>query len=121
MLAYANELKELLHDEDIVIDQENKGLGFKIKKYEALGCPFILLIGKKEMETNSITVINRLDDVKITYTVSDFVAKLPSLIAQYNQLLRTKANKILDNGIEVCYTLDEVKQAIANKHIALAP
>lgn len=121
MLAYANKLKELLHDEDTVIDQENKGLGFKIKKYEALGCPFILLIGKKEMETNSITVINRLDDVKITYTVSDFIAKLPSLIGQYNQLLRTKANKILDNGIEVCHTLDEVKQAIANKHIALAP
>ncbi|MBP5783492.1 hypothetical protein J6W32_05190 [bacterium] len=121
MIAYANKLKDMLHDDDVVIDLENKGLGFKIKKYEALGCPFILLVGKKEMETNTITVINRLDDVKVTYPMTDFIDKLPTLIQQYNQLLRAKANKILDHGIEVCHTLEEVKQAIANKHIALAP
>ncbi|MBQ3621456.1 hypothetical protein II941_01385 [bacterium] len=73
------------------------------------------------METNSITVINRLDDVKVTYPIDEFINKLPSLIQQYSQLLRTKANQILANGIEVCHTLDEVKKAIANKHIALAP
>ena len=121
MVTYANKLKEMLHDDDIVIDVENKGLGYKIKKYEALGCPFILLVGKKEMETNSITVINRLDDIKVTYTINNFIVKLPTLIQEYNHLLSTKANQILDNGIEVCHTLDEVRKAIANKHIALAP
>ena len=35
MVAYANKLKTMLADDDVVIDVENKGLGYKIKKYEA--------------------------------------------------------------------------------------
>ena len=59
--AYAEELRQMLADADIrvEVDGRNEKLGFKIREGTMRKVPYMLILGKKETETRTISVRGR--------------------------------------------------------------
>lgn len=79
----ADKLKE--HDVDVEIDNRNEKIGFKIREAQLEKIPYMLVIGDKEFESESVAVRSRKDGDLGTMTVDSFVEKIVEEI-------RTRAN-----------------------------
>lgn len=121
VLEYANTLKDSLLPNRVYIDNTNKSMGYKIKEHQVSGTPIIMLIGDNEVKDNKITIIFRNSNDKISVDKEYFINNINEYVNDYQKKLYEKANNHLKNSIKICYTLDEVKNTIKNKHIALAP
>jgi threonyl-tRNA synthetase len=76
--VYANTLCETLRTADIrvEVDRRNEKLGLKIREATLRKIPYLIIVGKKEMETGSISVRNR-EGVETKGTmISDFLDKI---------------------------------------------
>ena len=86
LIAYANELKAILEDNDIRVELDDRAekLGYRIREAQLQKAPYILVLGKNEVADRTVTY--RLHGQQATTTVSleDFVEKL-------NDEIRTKA------------------------------
>ena len=86
LIAYANELKSILEDNDIRVELDDRAekLGYRIREAQLQKAPYILVLGKNEVADRTVTY--RLHGQQATTTVSleDFVEKL-------NDEIRTKA------------------------------
>ncbi|MBQ5500691.1 MAG: proline--tRNA ligase [Mycoplasmataceae bacterium] len=121
IVQYASNIKTKLEEYRVYLDFSNNSLGFKIKEQQVLGTPITLLIGKNEVNENKVTLIFRDLNNKQEMNLNEFISNIHELKQKYNNRLYDKAKNRLDNSIEICHTLQEVKNAINNKHIALAP
>jgi threonyl-tRNA synthetase len=70
----ADKLKE--HDVDVEIDNRNEKIGFKIREAQLEKIPYMLVIGDKEFESESVAVRSRKDGDLGTMTVDSFVEKI---------------------------------------------
>ena len=75
---YAYEVKKLLeqHDIRVEIDNRNEKIGYKIREAQMEKVPYMLIIGDKEMDSNSVSVRSRKDGDLGTLSVNDFVDKI---------------------------------------------
>lgn len=74
---YAEEIKKFLIDNDIrsEIDATNESLGKKIKKAKIQKIPYMIVIGEKEKNSNSITVEGREEKLE-NISKEDFLEKI---------------------------------------------
>ncbi len=75
---YAYGIKKLLeqHDIRVEIDNRNEKIGYKIREAQMEKVPYMLIIGDKEMESNSVSVRSRKDGDLGTLSVENFVDKI---------------------------------------------
>lgn len=81
-LDYANKIKKELEDENIRVelDDRQQKTGYKIREAQTQKIPYMLVIGDKEIETNSVSVRTRQNgDIKI-YKNDNFIAKIKNEI-----------------------------------------
>ncbi len=71
---YAEKVSNVLNNSDIrtVLDDRNEKIGRKIRDNELKRIPFLLIVGEKEAETNSVSVRKQGDGDKGTMSVEDF-------------------------------------------------
>ncbi len=120
-LAYAKKIqKELESSYRVIIDDSDKGFGFKINKYQTQGVPFCLVIGNQEMQKNEVTFIRRDLSEKIAVKVDELKKFVKYNVFNYSQALYNKANARLQASIKEVNDFKEFKKAIAEKKIALA-
>ncbi|MBD5445935.1 MAG: proline--tRNA ligase [Mycoplasma sp.] len=99
----------------------NKSIGLLIEKNEIKGYPIQVIIGKKEIESNQLTIYRRDTKEKFQIKKEMFNKKwLDSYFKEYDSNLYNKANKFLNKSIVKVNNLDEFKEAIKNKKIVLA-
>ena len=94
---YAEKVLNILNNSDIrgFIDTRNEKVGKKIRDAEIQKTPFMLIIGEKEMETNSISVRQRgVGDIG-TMQVEDFEKLVKKLIDE--ELSDTKLETSLNS------------------------
>lgn len=70
----ADKLRE--HDVDVEIDDRNEKIGYKIREAQLEKIPYMLVIGDKEFESESVAVRSRKDGDLGTMTVDKFVEKI---------------------------------------------
>ena len=60
-LSYADELATMMRQQDIrvEVDQRNEKIGYKIRESQMEKVPYMLILGDKEMESNSVAVRKR--------------------------------------------------------------
>lgn len=98
-----------------------KSLGLKLQENEIKGIPFQFILGKKEIENNSLTIYRR--DTKEKQTISfdklnkDFVE---NLIKDYCSNLYKKTEDRLNNSIQFVDNIEDFKKALDNKKIISA-
>lgn len=75
---YADKVAEKLreHDIDVEIDSRNEKIGFKIREARLEKVPYILVIGDKEVESNSVAVRSRKEGELGAIEVDAFVERI---------------------------------------------
>ncbi|RFC53719.1 threonine--tRNA ligase [Brumimicrobium aurantiacum] len=81
---YAQKVSKVLNNSDIrgFIDDRNEKVGKKIREAEMGKIPFMLIIGEKEMETNTISVRQRGEGDLGSMSIDDFTKIINKLIEE---------------------------------------
>ena len=84
---YAKKVSEKINNSDInsIVDLKNHNLNYKIREHSLSKIPVLLICGKKEVDSNSVT-IRKLDNNK------QETMKLDKFIDQYTALNRAPTN-----------------------------
>ncbi len=79
---YAGKVLEILNNSDIctLIDERNEKIGKKIRDNELKRIPYLLVIGEKEVENNTIAVRKQGEGDKGSMTVDEFISFINSEI-----------------------------------------
>ncbi len=74
-LEYANKIKELLDDNNIRVelDERNEKIGKKIREAQLEKVPYMLVIGDKEVEEGKVSVRHRKEGDKGSMTIDEFL------------------------------------------------
>ena len=77
-LEYAKQIEEKLHKVGIrvVIDDRNEKVGYKIREAQLEKVPYMLVVGNKEVEENTVAVRSRGNAENETINADEFVAKI---------------------------------------------
>jgi threonyl-tRNA synthetase len=82
---FAQNLEERLkkHGLRVVSDLRNEKIGFKIREHTIHRVPYMLVIGDREAETNTVAVRTRSGDDLGTLTVDELVQRLTDEVAEH--------------------------------------
>lgn len=115
-----NVQKELADTYRVILDDSDKGFGFKINNYQTQGVPFCLVIGSQEASKNEVTFIRRDLNEKVAVKYDELKKFIKYNIFNYQKALYSSANNRLQSSIVEVANLHDFKKAIAEKKIALA-
>ncbi|MEI4529471.1 threonine--tRNA ligase [Priestia megaterium] len=81
---YAQEIKEALGKKGIRVELDNREqkLGYKIREAQVAKVPYILVLGDKEMESNSVNVRKHGEEKSKTFNLDSFIEKLQGEIVE---------------------------------------
>lgn len=80
--AYAREVAARLQRAGFraEVDESNEKLGYKIRHWKTQKVPYILVVGKREVEDGSVNVNQRGSDEKRTVSIDSFVEELDTVV-----------------------------------------
>ncbi|MFE3982331.1 MULTISPECIES: threonine--tRNA ligase [unclassified Priestia] len=81
---YAQQIKETLGQKGIRVELDNREqkLGYKIREAQVAKVPYILVLGDKEMESNSVNVRKHGEEKSETFNLDKFIEKLQDEIVE---------------------------------------
>ena len=81
-IEYAKSIFDTLNNLDFraEIDDRNESLNYKIREAQMQKVPYMLVLGKREMENNTITVRERHGEKNISMTLENFIKSLTDQI-----------------------------------------
>lgn len=101
----------------IKIDDSNKNISYKLKKWELKGAPIRIVIGPKEIETNNISILLRNEDNKITKKLEEIDNSfIEELLIGYDKKIFDISKKIRESSeimiksIEEIYLLNDLRK-----------
>jgi threonyl-tRNA synthetase len=76
--AYCQKILEDLHEYDIraKIDTRAERMNYKIREAQEKQIPYMLVIGDKEMESNTVNIRHRRAETQATLSINDFISKI---------------------------------------------
>ncbi len=83
-VTYAEQVKSLLEDHDIMgsIDNRDEKIGRKIRDSEVKKIPFMLIVGEKEQDENKVSVRKHGEGDLGSLIIEDFVAHFKGIISE---------------------------------------
>ncbi len=83
-IEHAKEIMKKLEDEEIRVelDDRQEKTGYKIREAQMQKIPYMLVVGDKEVESNTLSVRTREDGDIGVYKINDFVEKIKMEISQ---------------------------------------
>ena len=77
-IDYAKEIKKKIENEEIRVelDDRQEKTGYKIREAQMQKIPYMLVVGDKEIENNSVSVRSREDGDIGAYGINDFIDKI---------------------------------------------
>ena len=81
-LPYVRKLRDLLLAEDIRVeaDEKNNTIGYQIREAHNMKIPYSIIIGDKEVETETISIRDRKQETKNNIPLSEFLENLHKII-----------------------------------------
>ena len=75
---YAQKLEKILKNQHIRVESDlrNEKIGFKIREHTLARVPYLLVIGDKEMENDTVSVRTRDGDDKGVFNINDLITEL---------------------------------------------
>jgi len=120
VLKYCKEINSKLSKLDIqnwLNNKEGYSPGWKFNESELKGIPFRLEIGEQEVKSKKVTLFTRDIGKKEKLFVKS-LSKLKKLGQDYDERLKKKADKLMDNRIANCRTKEEIKKVLNSGKIA---
>ncbi len=86
-LEYANKVKEELEKigARVEVDKRNEKIGYKIREAQIEKVPYMLVVGEKETEQNTVGVRSRVDEDIGAIAIQEFVNKILKEINNYTK------------------------------------
>src|SRR5690606_33896905 len=83
---YAQKVFEILNEEGIRVelDQSDEGLGKKIRNAKVVKTPYLLVIGDKEVESETVTVESRNDEKLGAMKLEEFLSRIQREIKEHH-------------------------------------
>ena len=77
-LEYANEIKDMLVKEKYrsVVDSSNEKIGYKIREAQLEKVPYMVIIGKNEVQSSTLSIRTREGEKIDNISIQDFLSKL---------------------------------------------
>lgn len=97
------------------LDNSDKTPGYKFANAEVKGYPVRIEIGKRDLETNEVTIVRRDTLEKIKYPLNEVVNNLPNLFKDIQDNMYNKAKTRRDSMIHVANNYEEFTNIATNK------
>jgi threonyl-tRNA synthetase len=84
---YSQKIEEILNKQGIraSADLRNEKIGFKIREHTLKRVPYLLVVGDKELETNSVAVRTRSGEDLGVMSLDDLATRLTTEIADHGR------------------------------------
>ena len=115
VLEKAAELKSVLSDFRVKVDDTDKSPGWKFSEQEMRGVPIRIEIGPKDIEQNQGVIVRRDTREKIVVNLDDIAIKAQEILETMQNDMLARARKHMENHTNVAKTYDEFKQIVENK------
>ena len=117
VLEAAYGLRDRLQKLDLRVkcDDSDQSNGWKYAEYEMKGVPLRVEIGPKDMEKGQCVIARRDTGEKYFVPLEELEAKVTELLKAVHTNLYESAAKRLEENIYTCETLEEVKEAMAER------
>jgi len=115
VLEKAAEVKNLLSDFRVKVDDSDKSPGWKFSEQEMRGIPIRIEMGPRDIEANQAIIVRRDTREKITVSLDDIKEKVGEILEtmQIEMLERAKAHRDAHTFVAVNY--EEFKEIVATK------
>ncbi len=115
VLEKAFELKEILSNYRVKVDDSDKSPGWKFSEQEMRGIPLRVEIGPKDIEAGQAVIVRRDTREKYVVAFDGLEAKVGELLDQIHDDMLEKARKHRDSHTSTAVTYEEFKDAVENK------
>ena len=115
VLDKAYEIKEVLSNYRVKVDDSDKSPGWKFSEQEMRGIPLRIEMGPRDIEANQAVIVRRDNGEKTVVSLDEIDAKVGELLdtMQTEMLERARAHREAHTTVALNY--DEFKDAVANK------
>ena len=93
-------------------NSDNKRPGFKFADYELKGVPVRLVMGGRDLESNTIEIMRRDTLEKESVSFDGIVERIEKLLEDIQQNIFEKARKFRDDRVYVCEDYEEFKARV---------
>ncbi len=124
VLQEAQKVKEKLEKKGISVyldDRDNYNPGWKFNEWEVKGVPIRIEIGPKDLENKQARVVRRDSGEKQSLPLTALAKEVELILAQIQDSLFKKAEKLLKNNVVKVSDMQEAKKQLDNKKILFAP
>ena len=111
----AFEVKEVLSNFRVKVDDSDKSPGWKFSESEMRGIPVRVEIGPRDIAENQAVLVRRDTHEKITVSLDEIAAKVGELLETIHHDMFERAKAHRDSHTYVATTLDEMKEIAENK------
>ncbi len=115
VLDKCREVKEMLSDFTVKIDDSDKSPGWKFAEYEMKGVPLRIELGPKDIENNQAVLVRRDTREKKVVSLDNIAAEVKEMLATIQDALFQKALKHREETTSVARDFDELKDIAQNK------
>ena len=115
VLEKCREVKEMLSDFTVKIDDSDKSPGWKFAEYEMKGVPLRIELGPKDIENNQAVLVRRDTREKKVVSLDNIANEVKEMLATIQDALFQKALAHREETTSVARDFDELKDIAQNK------
>ncbi|MCL5122455.1 MAG: proline--tRNA ligase [Candidatus Marsarchaeota archaeon] len=122
IIKYADGVKENISKDFRVFvdDSDAYSPGWKFNEWERAGVPVRIEIGKKEMESNSVTLFRRDTFVKESVQVTNLAVSVSKLLQEIHENLYQKSKSLIKTKIIAVENYEKLKDAVKSGYAVKA-
>ena len=115
VLDKAYEVKNMLSNFRVKVDDSDKSPGWKFSEQEMRGIPVRIEMGPRDIEANQAIIVRRDTSEKITVSIDELNDKVGEILEAMQKEMLERARVHRDNHTFVATNYEEFKDAVANK------
>ncbi|MBP3448099.1 MAG: proline--tRNA ligase [Clostridia bacterium] len=115
VLEKCREVKEMLSDFTVKIDDSDKSPGWKFAEYEMKGVPLRIELGPKDIENNQAVLVRRDTREKKVVSLDNIANEVKEMLTTIQDALFQKAMAHREETTSVARDFDELKDIVQNK------
>ena len=115
VLDKCREVKEMLSDFTVTLDDSDKSPGWKFAEHEMKGVPLRIELGPKDIENNQAVLVRRDTREKKVVSLDNIASEVKEMLATIQDSLFQKALKHREETTSVAKDFDELKDIAQNK------
>ncbi len=115
VLDKCNEIKNILSDFSVKLDDTDKSPGWKFSEYEMKGVPLRIEMGPKDIENNQAVLVRRDTREKTVVCLDNIKEEVKKMLDLIQEDLLKKATAHLEETTSIAHDYEEFKDIAENK------